>query len=206
MKTQKLKIAILLPLVALVFSGCTKDSDVTYPTAKTVLLNQTFENYLPSPYLLNETGWSSYAQIGSKLWIEKSYKNNGYAFFSSYQSGDQTNVAWLISPKISLGNNKANLFFQTCQDGYLKTANSLELYVSTDYNGSTAPTSSDFNNSSWQKINCKIVDQNTTRYVYVDSGIIDLSNFSGDIYIAFKYYGTSSNSGGYQIDNIRMFY
>jgi hypothetical protein len=185
------------------FSSCTKDSDVEYPVAKKTLFFENFNNSLNAlPYTFNETDWTTYAQTGTKKWLEKSYKNNGYATFSSFQSGEPVNVSWLISPAINMDTQDGEkLYFQTCQDGYVKnTTNSLELYVSTDYDGTN------FNNASWQKVSFNVANANTTKYVYVNSGFIDLSSYTGTIHFAFKYFGTSSLSGGYQVDNIRIFY
>ena len=203
MKTRTIKTTFLLALIAIVITSCTKESDVEYPIAKKTLLAQDFNNFsTATPYTLNESGWTSYAQIGTKKWLEKSYKSNGYATFASYQSGEPTNVTWLISPAINMdAQDGEKLSFLTAQDGYVKSSsNSLELYVSTDYD------EINFNNASWQKVVFNVANQNTTRFVYVPSGIIDLSSYTGTIHFAFKYFGTTSLSGGYQIDNIRIFY
>ena len=203
MITTTIKTTFLLALIAIVITSCTKESDVEYPIAKKTLLAQDFNNFsTTTPYTLNESGWTSYAQIGTKKWLEKSYKSNGYATFASYQSGEPTNVTWLISPAINMdAQDGEKLSFLTAQDGYVKSSsNSLELYVSTDYD------EINFNNASWQKVVFNVANQNTTRFVYVPSGIIDLSSYTGTIHFAFKYFGTTSLSGGYQIDNIRIFY
>ena len=44
------------------------------------------------------------------------------------------------------------------------------------------------------------------RYIYQPSGILDLSKYKGKLRFAFKAKGTSSQTGGYQVDKIRIFY
>lgn len=197
MKTIQFKVVLFVSMIAMLMPSCTKDSDVEVPSAKTTLFAENFDNVD-----LTFTGWTRYAQTGTKLWTQGSYKNNGYAKFSSYGSGQPVNVTWLISPAISMDTQVGEkLFFQSCQDGYVRSLdNSLELYVSTDFDGVT------FDNASWEKIPFIYPTQNSPRYTYIDSGIIDLSTYTGTLYFAFKVKGTSSLTGGYQIDNVRVFY
>jgi hypothetical protein len=197
MKTIQFKVVLFVSMMTLMLSSCTKDSDATVSVPKTTLFAENFDDAD-----LTTTGWTCYAQTGTKLWSQDSYKNDGYAQFSSYQSGQPVNVAWLISPAINMDTQvDEKLYFQSCQDGFVRNIdNSLELYVSTDYDGVT------FNNASWQKIPFNFPTQNTTRYIYVDSGIIDLSSYTGTLHFAYKVKGTSSLTGGYQVDNVRVFY
>ncbi len=197
MKSIQFKIVLLLGSIAILFSSCTKDTDVTVtPPAKT-LFSEDFNNTN-----LTTTGWVLNSEVGTKFWSQASYKSDGYAQFSSYGSGQPVNVSWLISPPINMDTQDGErIYFQSCQDGYVRNIdNSLEFYVSTDYNGSN------FMSASWQKINFNVPTQDTTRFAYLDSGIIDLSSYKGNLYLAFKVKGTSSLTGGYQLDKIRVFY
>ena len=197
MKNFKLKTVLFVCMIALLLSSCTKDSDVEVPTAKKTLFAENFDGSS-----LSDTGWSSVAQIGLKLWSLGSYKNNGYAKMSSYQSGQPVNVTWLISPEFNMDEHDGEkLFFQTAQDGFVKNSgNSLELFISTDYDPAN------FAAASWQKIDFDVAGATSVKYVSQNSGILDLSKYTGTIRLAFKYVGTTSASGGYQIDNFRMFY
>ena len=45
-------------------------------------------------------------------------------------------------------------------------------------------------------------------YDFVPSGEVDLSSYSGNLYIAFKYVGSGTNTqldGGYFVDDVRVF-
>ena len=85
------------------------------------------------------------------------------------------------------------------------TENSLELMVSTDYDGNIA----NFNQSNWLSLPITKPTPSNDFYEYVNSGEIDLSNFNGTLHFAFKVKGSGTNTSQdatYQIDNIRLYY
>jgi hypothetical protein len=202
MKSIQLKAIFIITLTASMFVGCTKDSDVEYPVPATVLLSEKFDNPNASPYTLVAPGWTSFAEQGTKQWLNKSYQGDGYAIFTSFSSGQPVNTAWLISPEVNMDTQEGEkLTFQTCQDGFVKSLdNTLELYVSTNYDG-TNVTAAD-----WKKIDFNVATPNTERFLYVNSGLLNLSSYKGKLHFAFKMRGTSSLTGGYQIDNVKLFY
>ncbi|MFM9989279.1 choice-of-anchor J domain-containing protein [Flavobacterium sp.] len=202
MKSIQLKAIFIITIAASMFAGCTKDSDVEYPVPANILLSEKFDNPNVAPYTLVAQGWTSYAEQGTKLWLNKSYSGDGYAIFTSFSSGQPVNTAWLISPEVDMDNQESEkLTFQTCQDGFIKNAdNSLELFVSTDYDGTN------FAAASWDKVSFNVATPNTEKFLYVNSGIINLSSYKGKLHFAFKMKGTTSLSGGYQIDNVKLFY
>lgn len=200
MKTLRFKTVFFTTMIALVLSSCTKSSDITYPKLNQVYFSENFDNTTGTAL---PTGWTSYAEYGSKLWSSGIYAGNGYASMTAYGSGDAVNVSWLISPPIDLDQHEGeSLSFQTCHDSYVKnTSNSLEVYISTDYNGN-------FGASHWTKINYigTLVWPYTKQYVYVNSGAIDLSLYEGTIRFAFKYTGINPSTGAYQVDNVAIVY
>lgn len=200
MKTVQIKTLIFTTLIALVLSSCTKSSDITYPTLKQVYFSENFDN---SGGTALPTGWTSYAEIGTRLWSGGAYNGDGYASVTAYGSGDGADVSWLISPAIDLNQHDGeSLSFQTCHDKYvINTSNSLEFYISTDYNGN-------FGASHWSKVNYigTLVYPYTKSYAYVNSGPIDLSLYKGTIHFAFKYTGINPSTGAYQLDNVRIVY
>jgi hypothetical protein len=200
----RIKLIALVVLVSSVFSSCTKDSDVEYPVLKKLLIAENFgETGVNNTTLPLPNGWTSYAEAGTKLWTGSIYGGDGYAKFSAFNSGEPTNVAWLISPAIINNYEGINLTFQTCHDKYVtSTSNSLDLYVSTDYNGSN------FSSAHWIKTayTKTQIFPLTDSYVYVNSGFIDLSAYKGTLHFAFKYSGSSTLTGSYQVDNVRVFY
>jgi hypothetical protein len=199
MKSIQIKIALLLVTMSAFMTSCTKDSDAQVNVPATTLFADNFDD---SDIANADKGWSTIAEVGTKNWAQGIYSGNGYATFSSYQSGEPVNVAWLISKSFNMdAQSGEKLFFQTCTDGHVKNMdNSVELYVSADYDGTN------FTTASWQKVPAIFAGPDSTKYQYVNSGIIDLSSYKGTIHFAFKMRGTTSLTGGYQIDNVRLFY
>jgi hypothetical protein len=77
----------------------------------------------------------------------------------------------------------------------------LTVYISTDFNGSN------ISGATWEELSCNLAGEDDENYDWVDSGIIDLSGYSGTGYVAFKYYG-NGNTGlttSYLIDNVLLY-
>jgi hypothetical protein len=200
MKIHTLIISILIISISIV--SCTKGEETEIYESSKFLLQENFDNTSSSEIPVNQSGWLTYAEQGTKLWQQKSFKSDGYALFSSFGSGQPVNVTWLISPEINMDTQVGEkLFFQTCHNGFLRSReNTLELYVSSDYDRINFP------NASWKKTEFKAPTPDDTRFIYIDSGIIDLSSYKGKLHFAFKIKGTSSLTGGYQLDNVKVFY
>lgn len=188
------------------FVSCTDESDVEYPKVKTMLFVENFTDNTDGQ-ALNTTGWTNYAEVGTKKFTEEVYKGNGYAEFTSFGSGQASNVAWLISPAFDMDKQGGEkLEFQSAHAFLKSFDNSLELMVSTDYDGNIA----NFNQSSWLSLPVTTPLPNSDFYKWVNSGEVDLSNFNGTLHFAFKIKGNglpnSNVSATYQIDNIRLYY
>lgn len=188
------------------FTSCTSESDVEYPKAKKTLFVENFTDNTDGQ-VLNTNGWTNYAQAGTKKFTEEIYQDNGYAEFTSFNSGQASNIAWLISPAFDMSKQDGEkLVFQSAHAFLKSFDNTLELMVSTDYDGNIA----NFNQSSWLSLPVTTPKPNSDFYVWVNSGEVDLSKFNGTLHFAFKIKGnglTNSNvSATYQIDNIRLYY
>lgn len=204
---KKLLLYSLLVFAGLsTLSSCTSDSDVENRKVKTTLFVENFTDNTDGT-ILNTTGWTNYAQVGTKKFTEEIYSGNGYAQFTSFGSGQASNVAWLISPAFDMDKQDGEkLIFQSAQAFLKSFDNSLELMVSTDYDGNIA----NINQSSWLNVPVETPKPNSEFYVWVNSGEIDLSKFNGTLHFAFKIKGNglpnSNVSATYQIDNIRLYY
>jgi len=201
----RIKLIALFVIVGSIFSSCTKDSDVTYPTLKNVYFAENFDGGLSSPAL--PTGWLAYAQTGTTLWSSGAYGGDGYALLNGYSTLSSAPAqlnSWLISPAIDMDTVEGEqLSFQTCHSKYVNTTtNVIELYIATNFTGSN------FSTANWTKTKyiTTLPDPLTKAYVYVNSGAIDLSRYTGKINFAFKYIGVPSLSGTYQVDNVRIVY
>jgi hypothetical protein len=203
---KKLSLYSLLVFAGLsTLSSCTSDSDVENLKVKTTLFVENFTDNTDGT-VLNTTGWTNYAQVGTKKFTEQVYSGNGYAEFTSFGSGQASNVAWLISPAFDMDKQDGEkLVFQAAHAFLTSADNSLELVVSTDYDGNIA----NFNQSSWLSLPVTTPKPSNNFYEWVNSGEVDLSKFKGTLYFAFKIKGSGTNTAldaTYQIDNIRLYY
>lgn len=203
---KKLLLYSLLVFAGLsTLSSCTSDSDVENRKVKTTLFVENFTDNTDGT-VLNTTGWTNYAQAGTKKFTEEVYSGNGYAEFTSFGSGQASNVAWLISPAFDMDKQDGEkLVFQAAHAFLTSADNTLELVVSTDYDGNIA----NFNQSSWLSLPVTTPKPSNDFYEWVNSGEVDLSKFKGTLYFAFKIKGSGTNTAldaTYQIDNIRLYY
>lgn len=199
MKTR-IKLIALFVIVGSIFSSCTKDTDVENPTLRNIYFTENFDSGTSLPI-----GWITYAQTGTTVWSAGTYGGDGYAQMNGYSTlssaPNQVN-SWLISPEVDMDKyDGEQLSFQTCHNKYVNTTtNVVELYVATDFDGTN------FSTANWTKTNYITTLISTKAYVYVNSGAIDLSRYSGKLRFAFKYIGVPAISGTYQIDNVRIVY
>jgi hypothetical protein len=202
MKINKTIVVSLITTVT-ILTGCTKDGEYEIHDGNTFLFKEDFSDATDNTNL-DTPGWTNLAQTGTKIWSEQAFSGNGYAEFSSFGSGQAVNVGWLISPAMNMDTQEGEkLFFQSAQNFLRSRDNSLELLVSTDFNGTN------FASSSWENIPVVTPTPETERFLFVSSGVIDLSKYTGNLYFAFRVKGSGTNSnltGTYQIDNIKVYY
>jgi hypothetical protein len=155
------------------------------------------EDYDP----INIEGWLNVATVGSRNWQAKEFQGNIYAQATSFGNSnfDDENVCWMITPGIDLDamtNPKAE--FLTAQ-AYWKH-DGLEVLVSTDFNGAN------ISGATWTALPCTIAGQGDDNYDWVESGEIDLSSYSGELYIAFKYSGKKpeGETTSYIVDDVKV--
>jgi len=157
---------------------------------------------------LNIPGWINFAQSGNDLWREKTFTSggvtNGYAEFSAFNSGDATNVVWLVTPMLNIGtfDNKI-LKFQACQHHLDVDSpnNSLEVLISTDFDGTNVLA------ATWTAVPYNAPVKATAWYEFLTS-TVDLSSYSGNIYVAYKFKGSGTDTtldGAFQVDNVKVF-
>ncbi|AOW08553.1 DUF5689 domain-containing protein [Flavobacterium gilvum] len=150
-------------------------------------------------------GWSNIVEKATKLWKSIVYGGNGYAEFNTTSTTAAENVAWLVSPKINLKDYKNAILSFRCAQHDLKIdspLNTLEVYVSTNFDGSN------ISKAKWTKLKAKVPSLSTPAREFISSGGIDLSPYSGNINIAFKYIGSGKDktlNGAFMVDDIKIF-
>ncbi|WPO80256.1 DUF5689 domain-containing protein [Flavobacterium sp. KACC 22761] len=150
-------------------------------------------------------GWSNIVEKATKLWKSMVYSGNGYAEFNTTSTTAAENIAWLISPKINLTDYKnAILSFRSAQHDLKVDSplNTLEVYVSTNFDGSNVT------KAKWIRLEAKIPSLSTPARQFINSGGIDLSEYSGNINIAFRYVGSGKDktlNGAFMVDDVKVF-
>ncbi len=136
--------------------------------------------------------WTAYDVAGDDAWT----CGSGYIEMNGY--GGTTDEDWLISPSLNLdAYSDEVLTFETAKD---YSGPDLELYYSTDYDGSSDPSiQGTWNSLSFTK---------ASNLTFTGSGDIDLSAIIGtSVYVAFKYTATGSGGGDaelWRVDNISI--
>lgn len=204
MKTFKILGLVFVALVS--FTGCSPEDDIVIPHSTDYKFYQDFAPFTEAtegtPIALE--GWTNFAQAGTVKWKEGFYSGTKYAEFTSYQSGQASNIAWLITPAINM-DTMANetLAFDVAQAYVSTAANSFEVLVSTDFDGTNVMA------ANWTPITFTAPPLNfDTNFDFFSSGLVDLSAYTGNIYIAFKCKGSGTNTsldGTYELDNVRIF-
>lgn len=141
---------------------------------------------------LNETfpgkqipaGWTSLKVSGDKAWYATDYNSKSYATCTGFKGTTPPYDAWLISPAIDLSKvADKKLLFDTQVNGYGSTTSVFEVYVLTSADPATATKT---------KLNPALPSAPASGYSdWLNSGELDLSSFSGTVYIGFRYYATA---------------
>ena len=121
---------------------------------------------------------------------------SGYAIMNGF--GDQNDEDWLVSPVINLDNSTAETFNFKSKNRY--GGPMIELYYTTNYSGSPATTT-------WTAILVSSLVANNTSTLptaFTSHSGIDISALSGNVRFAFKYYGTSTLTKEWLIDDIEV--
>ena len=149
--------------------------------------------------------WTNYLEEGGRKWRAKTTNDNQnsgskIAYMSAYNTGDSSNISWLITPAIDLDAQGAEFVKFRSSNSYSDNSE-LELLISTDWDGTEASIES----STWNTLNTTIVSDDEYYQNWVDSGLTDLSAYSGTAYIALKYTGGGSNyTGTFEIDDFQV--
>lgn len=157
------------------------------------LFEETFTSNFPN--------WTKYNVTGTQVWtLDTQFGNPGScAKMSGYSTVNNANEDWLISPAISLANvTTATLSFDNASRF---AGNLLEVFISTNYDGISAP-----NSATWTALSGYTLDTNTAAYVWTNSGNISLTPFlnNSNVRIAFKYTSTTTASRTWEVDNVKV--
>ncbi|MFN7044541.1 MAG: choice-of-anchor J domain-containing protein [Flavobacterium sp.] len=200
MKNNFLKSMFLLAAFSTALTSCVKEDDFAIPTLRPVIFSEDF-NQIDFNQNFNYEGWVNFAEAGTKLWTERDFNDDGYIQFSSFGSGQASNIGWAITPAIDMDANEGEvLSFQSATNFVDNPDNKLEVFISSDFDGTNVLS------ATWTKLDAVVADNTTNGYTYIPSGEIDLSAYTGTIHLAFKATGNGSSLDGlFQVDKIKIY-
>ncbi len=128
-------------------------------------------------------GWKNVTVSGDKTWYVTSFDNNYYAAMTGYKGTQPPFDQWLVSPAIDMDKvGNKTLSFQSQVNGYGSTTSTFGVYVLT---------ADDVVSGTQSQLNATIATAPASGYSgFVPSGDIDLSAYSGTIYIGFRYFAS----------------
>lgn len=150
-------------------------------------------------------GWTTQLVTGSFNWTtsDQGSAGNFYAKMSNYTNpGNQLSEAWLISPPLDFSSSTAPIF--DFRNAYNFTGDPLEVLISTNYDGVSAPSTATWTNLTFHA--------STGGFAWVSAsdppeGPIDLTSYlTNNVYIAFKYTGSNSSGSTWEVDDIEITY
>ncbi|HRB30262.1 MAG TPA: DUF5689 domain-containing protein [Ferruginibacter sp.] len=179
------------------------------PLPAGVLFQEDFEGQVtPGPLVLNN--WFVGAEAGTKTWEARLFSSNKYAQMSAFSTNDASAKAWMVTKAINLGTFASKTLTFETNAGFHNGA-VLKLLISTDYSGTGNPWASGVN---WTDISSSATFSPGLPSGYppsfTPSGNVDLSSYSGTVYIAFKYEGadpsgsSSDKTTTWQVDKIKV--
>lgn len=151
------------------------------------------------PFTTNFASWVKFSVTGNQVWtLNSSNGNPGQcADMNGFSGGAQTNDDWLISPAIDLSAvPSATLTFNTAKNF---SGNALQVFVSTNYSGSGAPSA-----ATWTALGGTLAT--ASNFVWTNSGNVSLNSYVGNnnVRIAFRYTSTTSAAAQWRVDNVKV--
>ena len=196
------KLALAVVFSAMAFS-CNDDTDLAPFNA--TIFSQGFSPDDPEFNFngtFDFTGWTNYAETGTKYWTERDFNDDGYIQFNPFGSAQTSNIGWAITPAIDLSDySSVSLSFTSATNFVDNADNKLEVLISTNYDGTNVLA------ATWTTLEATVADETTNGYVYIPSGAVDISDFTGGtVHIAFRVTGNGTTLDGlFQVDKIKVY-
>ncbi|PLX08848.1 MAG: hypothetical protein C0598_12095 [Marinilabiliales bacterium] len=160
---------------------------------------------IPAIIVLNNEGfddglgtWTPFNVIGDQDWYQSEYSGKTFAKMSGYDSGAHDNEDWLISPELNM--TQYDSVFFTFESAYNYDGPAIQLFVSSDYDGSSNP-----NDFTWTEITDMAV-WSEGGFAFAQSGELNLMDYLMDnVYLAFKYTSNTSAASTWELDTFLIY-
>lgn len=142
------------------------------------------------------SGWTNMLVAGDRSWQGKTFNSDKYTQASGYNSGLADMETWLITPPVTNISDKV-LSFKSAMAFWTHGADApMTVLISTDFVGDN------FATATWTELSVTMANESSSDNAWITSGEVDLSNYSGNAAIAFKYKGSDAESTSYRLDDI----
>ncbi len=180
------------------------DCGIAEVTGTTILFSDFFETQSPGDPI-SGNGWTNFMEAGSEQW--EAFTSTGSspslgisARMQAFSSGDNSNIAWLITPRIDFdAQDGETLNFKTSNS--FADGSTLELFFSGDWNGEPANITS----ATWDLVPAAYITQDDDPFAnWFPSGNVSLECIKGSGYLAWRYVGSGEEAfdGTYELDEI----
>lgn len=162
------------------------------------ILSENFDTSCSAVGSSPENDWSIFSNASDRDWA-CSDRNGEFSMEINGFGGDTGSQDWLVSPQINLSvGNTAELLFDYSQRFNDLEGFGLEARISDNYSGTGNPSS-----ATWTTLDAGISPTDTDSPVA--STPVSLSDYNGDVYIAFYYTNSAGDSARrVTLDNIRI--
>lgn len=189
------------------------------PPGTKVLLQEDFETQTvpaTAPYNpVTINGWVNLGEVGGKVYDARTFGGNKYAYLSAFGTNQSDVRSWLVTRGVNLDTtNSEVLTFKTMQgfisSGGVDVRSAMKVLVSTNYTGVGDPWATGVN---WTDISSQVAlspGSTTSSFPssFTASGNVNLSSYSGTIYVAFRYEGSdptgtnNDKTSAWEVDDI----
>ena len=158
-----------------------------------VIFEEDFQSLEPN-IITEPAGWSNQNITGTEYWESREFMGNKYLIASAFEATDDEQECWLVTPEIEMTGTNI-LTFKSAMSFYQHDG--LSVFISADFTGTVA-------DATWTELTgMTLANENSGQWTFIESGNVDLSAYSGNIHIGFKYVGSSSaNTTNYLLDDI----
>lgn len=147
--------------------------------------------------------WTAYNYAGDKDWFVNysDYEKNNYASMTGFKGNNPPFETWLVTPALNVGEAAKKVFSFDCQlAAFGGTTTTFQCFVMTTKD----PKTSD-NVEITSQINWPTPPSGGNYSDWIPTGDIDLSGYTGTIYIGFRYYADPDvEYDTWSIDNFRF--
>jgi hypothetical protein len=180
------------------------DCGLASTTGSNVIFEDFFETQTDGQPI-SGNGWTNYIEAGTRDWraFFSSSTNASLgisATIGSFQSGDDSTIAWLITPQFDFdAQDGETLNFKTSNS--FADGSTLDLLYSSDWDGNPANITS----ATWDIVPAAYIVQDGDFFGdWFDSGNVSLDCITGTGYIALRYTGSGDADfdGSYEFDEI----